>query len=150
MSRFHFRLEASRTLAEQIFEKVQREFVQELQLWRSMVEAYENQQKILREALEGQRKISRDRPQELGIWQIYISEQQRRLHQCNANLKKQELVIEKVRQNLLEAHRELEKLERLKEKQTRAFQLAELQKEQKSLDETGQVIHWHKHLSHIT
>jgi flagellar FliJ protein len=150
MSRFHFRLEASRTLAEQTFEKVQREFAQELRLWRSMVEAYENQKKILREALEGQRKISRERPQELGIWQIYISEQQRRLRRCNADLKKQELVIVKVRQNLLEAHRELEKLERLKEKQTRAYQLAELQKEQRNLDETGQVLHWRKQLSHIT
>jgi len=36
----------------------------------------------------------------------------------------------------------VEKLVRLKEKQTKAFQLLELQKEQKILDETGQVLHW--------
>jgi flagellar FliJ protein len=55
--------------------------------------------------------------------------------------------MEKARHILLEAHREVEKLERLKEKQTKAFQLEESQKEQKILDETGQILHWHQQIA---
>ncbi|MFZ3130358.1 MAG: flagellar FliJ family protein [Desulfosporosinus sp.] len=146
MARFHFRPEASLRLAEQALEKAQREFAQEAQLWKTFVEACEIQQKHFNDAQEGQRDAGRHRPIELGIWQLFASEQQRRLHQCKAELRTQELIMENARHSLLEAHREVEKLERLKEKQTKVFQLAELQKEQKKLDETGQVLYWRKHL----
>lgn len=142
MARFRFRLEASLRLAEQALETAQLEFAQEVQLWKTLVEACEIQQEHFNDAQEGQRDAGRHRPEELGIWQLFASEQQRRLHLCNAELRKQELIMENARHILLEAHREVEKLERLKEKQTKAFQSAELQKDQKILDETGQVLHW--------
>lgn len=146
MARFRFRLEASLRLAEQALKKAQREFAQELQSWKTIVEACEIQQERFNAVQEGQRDAARHRPIELRIWQLFALEQQRRLHQCNAELRKQELIMENARHSMLEAHREVEKLERLKEKQAKAFQLAELQLEQKILDETGQVLHWLKHL----
>lgn len=147
MARFRFRLEASLRLAEQALEKAQREFAQEVQLWKTLVEACEIQQEHFNDAQEGQRDAGRHRPEELGIWQLFALEQQRRLHQCNAELRKQELIMEKARHILLEDHREVEKLERLKEKQTKAFQLAESQKEQKIVDETGQIFHWRQKIT---
>ena len=142
MARFRFRLEASLRLMEQALETAQLEFAQEVQHWKTLVEACELQQKKFNEAQEGQRDAGRHRPEELGTWQLFAAEQQRRLHQANAELRTQEISLENARHNLLEAHREVEKLVRLKEKQTKAFQLLELQKEQKILDETGQVLHW--------
>ena len=150
MARFRFRLEASLRLAEQALETAQLEFAQEVQLWKTLVEACEIQQEHFNDAQEGQRDAGRHRPEELGIWQLFASEQQRRLHQCNAELRKQELSMENARHILLEAHREVEKLERLKEKKTKASQLAELQKEQKILDETGQVLHWRQQIFNTT
>jgi len=142
MARFSFRLEASLRLAKQALETAQREFAQEVQLWKTLSEARELQEKRFNAAQAGQRDAGRNRPIELGSWQLFSSEQQRRLHQCNAELSAQELSMENARHSLLEAHREEEKFERLKEKQTKAFEVAELQKEQKILDETGQVLHW--------
>lgn len=150
MARFHFRLEASLRLAEQALETAQREFAQEVQRWRTLAEACKIQQIQFNDAQEGHRDAGRHRPIELGIWQIYAAEQQRRLHQCIEALRTQEQIMENVRHILLEAHREVEKLERLKEKQTKAFQLAELQKEQKILDETGQVLHWRQQIANNT
>ena len=150
MARFRFRLEASLRLAEQALEAAQLEFAQEVQRWKTSVRACEIQQEIFNDAQDGQRDAGRHRPIELGIYQVFAAEQQRRLNHCNEELKKQELSMEKARHVLLEAHREVEKLERLKEKQTKAFQLAELQKEQKILDETGQVLHWRQKIVNIT
>ncbi|HUX46972.1 MAG TPA: flagellar export protein FliJ [Desulfosporosinus sp.] len=146
MSKFRFRLEASLRLAGQALDTAQREFAQEVHLWKTLVEACEIQQLHFNDAQEGQRDAGRHRPEELRIWQLFASEQQHRLQQCKTELSKQELIMENARHDLLEAHREVEKLERLKEKQTKAFQLAELQKEQKILDETGQVLHWRQRI----
>lgn len=150
MARFHFRLEASLRLAEQALETAQQVFAQEVRFWKTLVETFELQQAHFNDAQEGQRNACRHRPMELGIWQLFVAEQQRRLHECNAELRKQDIIMEKARHTLMEAHREAEKLERLKEKQTKTFQLAELQKEQKILDETGQVLHWRQKISNIT
>lgn len=150
MARFLFRLEASLRLAEQALETAQLKFAQEVQRWKALVGACESQQVRFKDAQEGQRDAARHRPEELGICQVFAAEQQRRLNQYNEELKKQELSMEKARRVLLEAHREVEKLGRLKEKQTKAFQLAELQKEQKILDETGQVLHWRQKIVNIT
>jgi len=136
MARFRFRLEASLRIAEQALENAQREFAQKVRLWRTLVEACEIQQEHFNDAQEGQRDAGRHRPMELGIWQLFVSEQQRRLHQCNTELRTQELIMENARHSLLEAHREVEKLER--------------RKEQKILDETGQVLYWRKHIVNIT
>ena len=53
-------------------------------LGRPVVEACEVQQERFNDAQEGQRDAGRHRPEELGIWQIFASEQQRRLHRCEA------------------------------------------------------------------
>jgi len=142
MARFRFRLEASLRIAEQALETAQRTFAQEVQLWKNLVEACELQQVQFNDGQEGQREAGRHRPDELGLWQLFVSEQQLRLHQCKAELSEQELMMEKARHTLMETHREVEKLEHLKEKMAKAFEVAELQKEQKILDETGQVLHW--------
>lgn len=148
MTRFRFRLEASLRLTEQALESAQRAFAQEVQLWNSFVEACKVQQAQFNEAQAGQRDAGQHRAEELGSWHVFVSEQQRRLHQCNLAVSKQEPIMEQARHILLETHREVEKFERLKEKQTKAFQIGELQKEQKILDETGQVLHWRQQSIH--
>ncbi len=142
MAQFLFRLEASLRLAEQALDTAQREFAQEVQRWQACVRASAVQQERFSDAQEGQRDSGRHRPEELGTWQIFALEQQRRLRKCEAERMEQETVMENARHNLLEAHVEMEKFGRLKEKQAKAFRLAELQKEQKVLDETGQVLYW--------
>lgn len=142
MARFRFRLDASLQIAQQVFESAQQEYAMELQRWQNYVQAFKVQQTCYNEAQEGQREAGRHRPEELGICQVYAMEQKQRLRQCEARQREQEIVLEKSRNYLLEAHREVEKYERLKEKQATAFREAELQKEQKILDETGQVLHW--------
>jgi len=142
MARFRFRLEASLQLAEQALETAQRTFAQEVQRLDVCVKACAIQQGRYNEAEEGQRDAGRHRPEELGLWQIFTLEQRRRLRQCELKRMEQETIMENARCLLLEAHREVEKFLRLKEKQAKAFLVAELQKEQKILDETGQVLHW--------
>lgn len=142
MARFLFRLEASLRLGEQALETAQLVFAQEVRSWQVSVRACEVQQERFYAAQEGQRDAGRHRPEELEIWQIFALEQQRQLRRCESERMEQESVMENARHNLLEAHREVEKFGRLKEKQAKAFNLTELQKEQKVLDETGQVLHW--------
>ncbi|HBW36433.1 flagellar export protein FliJ [Desulfosporosinus sp. BICA1-9] len=144
MPRFRFRLEASLQLAEQNLEIAQREFAHEMQLWQACVRACASQQDRYKDAQEGQRVAGKHRPAELGSWQIFALEQRKRLIDRQRELMQQEAVMESARQVLLEAHRDTEKFQRLKEKQAAAFQVEELQKEQKGLDETGQVLHWHR------
>ncbi|HUS88544.1 MAG TPA: flagellar export protein FliJ [Desulfosporosinus sp.] len=150
MARFRFRLEASLRLTEQALETAQRVFAQEVQHWQTLVKTCAIQQERFNTAQEGQRDAGRHRPEELGMWQIFVLEQLRRLRQGEAERLEQERVMENARRLLLEAHREVEKFRRLKEKQAKAFQLAESQKEQKILDETGQVLHWRKQIFNTT
>lgn len=142
MARFRFRLDASLHIAQQVFESAQQEYALELRRWQDCVQVLENQQLCYDRALEGQRHAGRHRPEDLGLCQLYALEQLRRLRWCEAKHREQEIILENARSILLEAHREVEKYERLKEKQETAFREAELQKEQKILDETGQVLHW--------
>lgn len=142
MARFLFRLDASLRIAEQALEAAQKVYAQEVQRWQVCVRACEVQQMCFNEAQEGQRDTARHRPEELGRWQIFAAEQQRRLRSCEVERMEQEPVVENARYCLLEAHREMEKFGRLKDKQAKAFLLTELQKEQMVLDETGQVLHW--------
>lgn len=142
MARFHFRLDASLQLAQQALESAQREYAIETKRWQACLRAFETQQTCYYGALESQREAGLHRPEELKICQVFAFEQRRRLDQCEEMRKEQELVLENARSCLLEAHREVEKYERLKEKQAAAFRMTELQKEQKILDETGQVLHW--------
>ena len=142
MSRFKFRLETNLRLAEQALEAAQREFAQEERRWQECVRTSALQQERFNQAEEGQRDAGRHQPEELGIWQIFTSEQRRRLRQCEDEQRAQELVREDARRLLLETHREVEKFRRLKEKQAKEFKWAELLKEQKLLDETGQILYW--------
>lgn len=147
MARFRFRLEASLRLAEQALEKAQREYAQEVQRLNTCEMACTLQNQHFQEAQEGQRDAAKNSPAELGVWQQYTVEHQRRLRQFQAELKEQEVIVGKARHCLLEAHRESEKFRRHKEKQAETFRLDELNKEQKVLDETGQVVHWRQKIS---
>ena len=142
MARFRFRLDASLQLAKQVLQSAQREYALEFQRWQACVLACKAQQASYNEAQEGQREAGRHRPEELKLCQQFAVLQLRRLHHHEAERREQELVMEQARRGLFEAHREVEKYERLKEKQATAFRVAELQKEQKVLDETGQILHW--------
>ncbi|SPF50988.1 Flagellar export protein FliJ (fragment) [Candidatus Desulfosporosinus infrequens] len=104
------------------------------------------QRERFNEAVAGQRDAGRHRPEELGMWQIFAGEQKRRLRQCEFERTEQDQVMENARRLLLETHREEEKFRRLKEKQAQAFRVAELHKEQKILDETGQILHWRQYV----
>lgn len=142
MARFRFRLEASLQLAQQSLESQQIEYATEMQHWQACVKACAAQRQCYLEALAAQREAGRYRPEELGLCQVYALRQNRRLEQWEAKQREQKLSLEKAREALLEAHRDVEKYKRLKEKQITAFQKQELAKEQKVLDETGQVLHW--------
>lgn len=144
MARLKFRLEASLRLAEQAFEKTQREFAEQVRLWHACKLACTTQRKTLLAAQEEQRDAALHHPENLGICQIFAREQQERLRQCETKQIEQERDMEKARCNLLRAHQDVEKFRRLKEKKVKAFLLAEVQKEQKMLDETGQIMHWLK------
>jgi flagellar FliJ protein len=142
MARFRFRFDTSQRLADQVLEMAQRKFAQEMQRWQDCVRYCAIQQEYFKKALEGQRDAGLHSPEELRVWQIFVLEQRRRLRKREAERLEQEKIMEKARNILLEAHREVEKFRRLKEKQAKAFQSNELQKEQKILDETGQILYW--------
>ena len=142
VARFRFRLEVSLRLAKWALEEAQKVFAREFQLWQELVEACVIQQKILEAALDGQREASWLHPEDLGLWQVYAEEQLRRLRKKETERDFQKEVMEEARQKLLEAHREVEKFSRLKEKRRRAFEWAEAKKEQSLIDETGQVLYW--------
>ncbi|WP_407307322.1 flagellar export protein FliJ [Desulfosporosinus sp. SB140] len=142
MARFKFRLEVSLRLAEQTFKTAQRELAEEVRHWQVCKSASEAQQKTLLQAQEEQRNAGRCHPENLGMCQIFAYEQHKRLRECETKQIEQELILENARNNLLKAHREVEKFRSLKEKRLKAFRLAEVQKEQKILDETGQVLYW--------
>lgn len=142
MARFRFRLEVSLQLAQQVLELKQKEYAREMQCWQAYLEACDAQRRRYLEALAAQREAGRRRPEELGLCQVYALQQSRRLEDWETKKREQELCVEKAREGLLEAHREVEKYKRLKEKQSAAFLKKELEKEQKVLDETGQVLHW--------
>lgn len=147
MARFLFRLEASLRLAEQVLETEQRKFALEVQRWQVCIQACSIQEERLNEAHEGHREAGRHRPEELERWQIFALDQQRQLSRCDEERREQELVKDQARHDLGEAHREVEKFRRLKEKQVKAFLLTELQKEQKISDETGQILHWRQKIN---
>ncbi|MDQ7096233.1 flagellar FliJ family protein [Desulfosporosinus sp. PR] len=144
MARFQFRLETSLRLAEQALKTARQELSAEIRRWLACKSASEEQRRVLLSAQEEQRNAGRCCPENLGICQVFAQEQQKKLRECEAKQIQQELVLEDARSNLLKAHQEAEKFRRLKEKQLKAFLLAEVRKEQKILDETGQVLYWRK------
>ena len=144
MARFRFRLETSLQLAKQVLETAEWKFAREVKRWQACVQACALQREHFNEAQEGQREVGRHQPVDLKIWQVYVTEQGRRLKQYEAERLEQEQVKDNARRIMIEAHREVEKFGRLKETRAQAFRLLELQKEQKVLDETSQIIHWHK------
>lgn len=142
MVRFRFRLEASLRLAEQDLETAQRQLAEAIQRWQVCLQKRNEQEERFQAAMEGQREAGRLHPETLGTWQAFVLEQRRRLRRSEQDLAVQEGAMEAARQTVLGTHREVEKFRRLKEKQAKAFWLAELRKEQKTLDEAGQVLYW--------
>jgi flagellar protein FliJ len=150
MARFRFRFEASRRLADQVLEMAQRKFAQEMQRWQTLDKACRFYGERFEKALAEQRNAGLHSPEELGYWQIFVLDQKRKLRKSEAERMEQERVLDQERQILIEAHREAEKFRRLKEKQAIAFRLKELLKEQKILDETGQVFYWRQQIQLIS
>ncbi|MHB1650881.1 MAG: flagellar export protein FliJ [Desulfitobacteriaceae bacterium] len=141
---FRFRLEASLRLAEKASEEAQRRLAEETRKWQLCLQARDQQQDRWHQALEGQGQAGMAHPETLGLWQAYAKEQNKKLQIREADLVNQERHKEERRSHVVEAHRELEKLKRLKAKQAQAFALSEQRKEQKVLDEVAQVTYWHQ------
>lgn len=142
MARFQFRLEASLKHAERASEEAQRSLARETQKYLLLFEARDEQKETWLAALEGQRQAGFTNPENLGRWQTYARLQHQLLLEQEAKLLEQEKIKEKMRLQVIRIHQEVEKLKRLKAKQEKAFVLAEQRKEQKILDEAGQVLFW--------
>ena len=140
MARFRFRLEAALGLAQRSLEEQQRLLAQELQKLTSLQMACQDQEQVWQFALQGQEEACRTSPQDLGHWQIYSQKQLELLRQREKEVAQQEKVVTLQRQRLLEAHKDAEKLKKLKEKKRVLFNLKEQRREQAVLDEAGQII----------
>lgn len=140
MLRFRFRLEAALRLAEQALEDEQRRLAAELQKLYTLQVRSREQANAWQLALEGQREAGKHSPQDLGMWQSFAQKQLERLRTIERKITQQEEVVRTQRQRLLEAHQEAEKLQKLKEKQKAEYDLAEQRREQRILDEAGQVV----------
>lgn len=147
MSSFKFRLETNLKLAEQALGTAQRKFAEAERCWQECLRISALQRQRCLEAEAGQREAGLHRPEELAVWQVFVGDQRRHMRQCEAEERACELVRREVRNLLLETHREVEKFQRLKEKQTKAYEWAMLQKEQKVLDEMGQILYWRQEKS---
>ena len=141
MPRFSFRLKTSLRLAEQKLDEIKILLAQELALLQAQTIARDKQRRSWLAALEGQRKAGQSYPYDLGIWQIFATQQLILLRQCEQQLVLQEELVEKIRLELIEAKRECEKLDRLREKQAIAFQVELAHREQGVLDEVAQMQH---------
>jgi flagellar protein FliJ len=140
MPRFKFRLEAALKLAERNLEEEQRRLAVELEKLYTLQTLCSKQETTWHHALEGQKEAGKNSPKDLGIWQAYAHQQLELLRKRQREVHQQELIVDDQRQRLLEAHKETEKLNKLKEKQKAQFELAEQRREQVLLDEAGQVI----------
>ncbi|MDR3288300.1 MAG: flagellar export protein FliJ [Peptococcaceae bacterium] len=141
MAVFRFRLRASLKLADQALQRTEQRLAEELQKLNAFKENQWMWQKRLRDALREKKAAGQTAPAELGRWQAYTQRCDQSLRSAQEQMKKQEEVVIEARQAVLEANREVEKLKRLKEKQWRAFLEEEQKKEQKILDETGQILY---------
>ncbi len=141
MSRFRFRLEVSLRLAEQVLDQARIHLAQETERYQACLAARDVQQGSWQEALHGQREAGSREPEYLSLWRAYTEKMVAILKIREQELLAQTECQEKARLAVIEAHREVEKLKRLKEKQREVFEREALRQEQKVLDETGQVLY---------
>ncbi|KLU60377.1 flagellar FliJ protein [Peptococcaceae bacterium CEB3] len=138
MAQFKFRLETSLGLAENALEEAQRRLAEEVLRWQTLMLRRERQERRWLEGLNGQRRAQ---PEELGRWQVFARQEYRKLQTCETELQEQEKRKEEQRRRVVESYRRKEKFRRLKGRQSRAWALAEQRREQKVLDEAGQIIY---------
>lgn len=148
MARFKFRLQASLRLAQGVLEEAQRHLAEEISRWQVLSAQRDRQRKCWQAALEGQRLAGLSHPEELGRWQAFAREEYLKLQACEVELLEQEKRKEEKRRQVVETHREKEKFRRLKVRQAGSFALAEQRKEQKLLDEVGQIIYLRTLMAH--
>ena len=141
MAKFRFRLEVSLRLAEQVLDKNRRLLAQEVQAYQACTQEVNERSNIWEEGIKGQRQAGLTKPDYLGIWQVYNQKKLEELELSLERLTEQEKRVEGARQEVVKAHRELEKYRKLKEKQAVRFKLEEQRKEQALLDEAGQAIY---------
>jgi flagellar FliJ protein len=141
LASFRFRLQASLKIADQALQQSRQRLAEELQT----LKALQLEERICRirllDALQGKREASQSHPADLGKWQTYTQQCEQSLRMAQARTERQEEEVSKARETVLEANREVEKLKRLKEKQWAAFLEEQQRKEQKILDETGQILY---------
>lgn len=140
MPQFKFRLDAPLRLAERELENERRHLAQELENLHQKQVLYSEKEKQWQRALVGQREAGLKEPEQLGSWQAYGVNLHQQLQKLQQELLLQEKVVEEQRLRVKSAHQEQEKLKKLKEKQEAVFWLKEQRREQKALDEAGQVI----------
>ena len=140
MPRFKFRLAAALRLARRALEEQQRRLALELENLHTLQTRCRYQEKTWQLALEGQKEAGKSSPQDLGLWQNYAYKQFELLRRAERETYQQEQVVLEQRKILLEAHQDVEKLKKLKEKQKAQYDLVEQRREQGILDEAGQVI----------
>lgn len=140
MPRFKYRLEVPLRLAERELEKERRCLAKEIEILQQKQRLCFEKEKQWQRAIEGQREAGVREPESLGIWQAYGASLLQQLRKLQQELALQKRVVEEQRLRVKSAHQEQEKLTRLKEKQEAAFWLNEQHREQKVLDEAGQVV----------
>lgn len=144
MPKFRFRLEARLRLAEIALDRELRHLAQEVQKLKQLEYERNRCENTWRQAVAGQRTAGLTSPRDLGTWQKYAQNCLKLLRLKETEVQKQAQTVQKCREELAEAHREAEKFRRLQEKQLKLFRLAEEKREQKILDEAGQVLYWQK------
>lgn len=144
MPKFRFRLEASLKLAERVLDESRRQLAVELRRRQEIAGMVEERQTRWETALDGHREASRQRPEELGMWQTYTVNCLQLLRQSQEDLRRQEQKTEQARSVVVEANRQAEKFRRLKQKLALLFRQAELKREQALLDEAGQILYWRR------
>lgn len=142
MVRFKFRLEASLHLAENKLEQEECLLAEELRRLGTFKDRVEAQRLAWLEALEGQQMAAETQPEHIGLWQRYASQQMKILRRRESELAAQNLVVENKRTDLTRAYQDVEKIKRLKGKKYQAFLRAEQRREEKALDEAGQLGYW--------
>ncbi|MHB1406736.1 MAG: flagellar export protein FliJ [Desulfitobacteriaceae bacterium] len=144
MPKFRFRLEATLRLAELALEEGLRRLALEVKRMQELQQERDVRVDAWTKAVAGQRLAGINTPEDLGLWQRYAHTCVQFVRAKEKELLGQEEKVKKCREELAEAYREAEKFRRLKEKQLRLFRLAEDKREQKILDEAGQVLFWHQ------
>jgi len=139
---FRFRLAASLSLAEQALTEAERQLARELAGEIALQRLREDHARLWQEALAGQRAAGKASPQDLGRWQAYARSRFAELQRTEQSLQAQQGKVAAARAAAARAYREAEKLRRLKSRQQAAFLMAEQRREQKILDEAGQVGFW--------